>query len=76
MSDPQLYRGKDEIEHWRERDPIELFAKKLAARRLLTKAQRAGVAQRVEEELQLAVDEAEAGPWEPVGDLTADVTSR
>ncbi len=29
MADPEEYRSKDEVEHWRERDPIPAYAAKL-----------------------------------------------
>ena len=29
MADPEEYRSKDEVEEWRERDPIQAFAKRL-----------------------------------------------
>ena len=32
MADPDLYRAKEEIEHWKERDPIALFEARLRER--------------------------------------------
>jgi pyruvate dehydrogenase E1 component alpha subunit len=71
MADPELYRAKEEVERWRERDPISLFAERLA----LTEEERAELETSVAAELQAAVEQAEAGPWEPVDDLLRDVTT-
>jgi TPP-dependent pyruvate/acetoin dehydrogenase alpha subunit len=71
MADPELYRSKDEVDSWRERDPIALFAERLA----LTAAETAELEASVSAELEAAVETAEAGPWEPVEDLLRDVTT-
>jgi len=73
MADPDLYRTKDEIEHWKERDPIALFSARLREARLLTDDDLARIEADVAAELEEAVAIAEAGPWEPVEDLTTDV---
>jgi pyruvate dehydrogenase E1 component alpha subunit len=73
MADPDLYRTKDEIEHWKERDPIALFSARLREARLLTDDDLARIEADVAAELDEAVAIAEAGPWEPVEDLTKDV---
>jgi TPP-dependent pyruvate/acetoin dehydrogenase alpha subunit len=75
MADPDLYRTKDEIEHWKERDPIETFTALLQEAGLLADADVAGLETEVAAEIAGAVVEAEAGPWEPVEDLTKDVTT-
>jgi pyruvate dehydrogenase E1 component alpha subunit len=76
MADPQLYRAKDEIEQWKVSDPISLFEARLRDWDLLADADR----ERIEADVAAAVDAAvafaEAGPWEPVEDLTKYVTSR
>jgi pyruvate dehydrogenase E1 component alpha subunit len=65
MYDPDLYRAKEEIEHWRERDPIDLLRARLAADD--------AALERLEREVAAVVDEAvafaEAGTPEPVEDL-------
>jgi pyruvate dehydrogenase E1 component alpha subunit len=76
MYDPDLYRTKDEIEGWKARDPITLFAAALQARDLLTAADLAAIEASVAAEVDAAVAEAEAGPWEPVEALLDDVHAR
>jgi pyruvate dehydrogenase E1 component alpha subunit len=73
MYDPDLYRGKDEIERWKARDPILIFTTALLAGGVLAEADLAAVEASVAVEIEAAVAEAEAGPWEPVEDLLRDV---
>ncbi len=58
--DPKRYRSEEEVEGWRRKDPITRFEIYLQRRRLLTKAKIAAIAQEVLEEIQAAVDAAEA----------------
>ena len=76
MYDPELYRSRDEVERWKARDPIALFASRLREWGLLTDADLAAIEASVAAEIQGAIAEAEAGPWEPVEDLTRDVYAR
>jgi pyruvate dehydrogenase E1 component alpha subunit len=71
MADPELYRSREEVEHWRERDPIELFAERFG----LTDEERSGLEASVAADIEAAVAVAEAGSWEPVEDLLEDVTT-
>ena len=73
MADPELYRAKDEVEQWKARDPIALFTGRLREWGLLTDADLAAIEASVAAEVDEAVAVAEAGPWEPVEDLTKDV---
>jgi pyruvate dehydrogenase E1 component alpha subunit len=73
MADPELYRTKEEVERWKRRDPIATFAARLREQALLSDADLAALAGAVEGEIEAAVAFAEAGPWEPVEDLTRGV---
>jgi pyruvate dehydrogenase E1 component alpha subunit len=70
MADPDLYRTKDEVEGWKERDPIALFTTRLRSAGLLDDDDLARLEADVGAELDEAVAFAEAGPFEPVEDLT------
>jgi pyruvate dehydrogenase E1 component subunit alpha len=72
-ADPELYRKKEEVAEWRQRDPIALFGARLRAAGLLSDADLASLEASVGGEIDEAVRAAEAGPWEPVEDLTRDV---
>jgi pyruvate dehydrogenase E1 component alpha subunit len=73
MFDPELYRTKAEVEHWKERDPIVTFTQRCLAAGALTDDEVAAIRRSAEEELADAVAYADAGTWEPVEDLTRDV---
>ena len=75
MFDSELYRTKDEVAEWRERDPIELLASRMTAAGLLDEAGRAALEAEVTAEVEAAVAFAEAGTWEPVEELTRFVVS-
>jgi pyruvate dehydrogenase E1 component alpha subunit len=73
MADPDLYRSKEEIEEWKKRDPLARFEARLRAWGMLDDAGRARLEAEVSAEIDEAVRFAEAGPWEPVENLLADV---
>jgi pyruvate dehydrogenase E1 component alpha subunit len=73
MYDPELYRTKAEVEKWKDKDPLAMFAASLRAAGMLTDAQRAALEADVEQEIARAVAFAEAGTWEPVENLERDV---
>jgi len=73
MSDPDLYRTKEEIEKWKQRDPISTFEHRLRDRGLLTDSDLSRIESEVALEITEAVEFAEAGEFEPVEDLLNDV---
>jgi len=75
MFDAELYRTKDEVRGWRDRDPIQLLQQQLAEKDLLDEADLQQMEQQVQEEIAAAVAFAEAGTWEPVADLERFVYS-
>ena len=72
-SDRNLYRSKDEIESWRENDPIGRLEQELVAQGRFDE----GDLRDIEREAQRAIDEAiayaKASPDPDVNDLTRDV---
>jgi len=75
MFDPELYRSKEEVEMWKERDPIDLLGGQLTSEGVLTEGGMTALEAEVAEEIEGAVAFAEAGTWEPVEDLTRFVYS-
>ncbi|HSB87251.1 MAG TPA: thiamine pyrophosphate-dependent enzyme, partial [Ilumatobacteraceae bacterium] len=73
MYDPELYRSKDEVAHWRERDPIEMFVGRLRSEGLLDDAVLAEIEKDVAATVDAAVAFADAGTLEDVRDLTRHV---
>lgn len=76
MFDPDLYRDKDEVEHWRDRDPISLFHRQMTEAGLLTDDDLADTQATAEAEVADAVAFAEAGTLEPVETLGQHVYRR
>lgn len=73
MYDAQLYRDNDEIERWKKHGPLVRFEARLRSADLLDDSTLAAIEAEVAREVEAAVAFAEAGTWEPVGDLTKDV---
>ncbi len=69
MYDPDLYRTKEEIATWRERDPLPALIGRLEAEELLEDGEVDGLEGSVAAEIEEAVAFAEAGTPEPVEDL-------
>jgi pyruvate dehydrogenase E1 component alpha subunit len=75
MYDPELYRSKDEVDVWRQRDPIQLFAIRMRAAGVLDDEALAMLEKEVATEIDEAVAFAEGGHPEPIEDLTRFVYS-
>jgi pyruvate dehydrogenase E1 component alpha subunit len=75
MYDPQLYRSKDEVEQWKQRDPILLYGERIVAAGLLDTAERERLEREIANEIDDAVAFAEAGHLEPVEELERFVYS-
>jgi pyruvate dehydrogenase E1 component alpha subunit len=79
MYDPDRYRDKDEIERWKQVDPIPALASRLVADGLMTGPEveqyQAEVEAVVEAEVAAAIATADAAPLEPVEHLTRYVTT-
>lgn len=73
MYDAELYRGKDEVEQWKQRDPISAFVERLREEAMLTDQDLTAMEASVATEVAQAVAFAEESPWEPVADLLKDV---
>jgi pyruvate dehydrogenase E1 component alpha subunit len=75
MFDPERYRDKSEVAQWRERDPIQLLAKRLTDEGLLDDGTMGDIERDATAEVDDAVAFAEAGTLEPVDQLTRWVVS-
>lgn len=75
MFDAELYRDKQEVARWREKDPILDFSAYLKDQHMLSDEDLQRLEKDVAAEVQRAVDFAEAGTWENTADLTRFVHS-
>jgi pyruvate dehydrogenase E1 component alpha subunit len=74
MFDPELYRSKEEVAKWKERDPIDLLVRRLEGQ--VGDAEIAAMRAEVEREVEASVEHAETSPYEPVEELETDVYAR
>jgi len=75
MYDPDRYRDKGEIEHWRERDPLTIAGQRLVASGVASDDDLKDIDTEVIAEVDAAVAFAEMGTHEDVAELTRFVTS-
>lgn len=73
MYDAELYRSKDEVEKWKQRDPIRLFLNRMMEEGTLKDEDMKTLEADIAKEVNEAVAFAEVGLWEPVEDLLRDV---
>lgn len=73
MADAGRYRTAEEVEEWRRRDPIYIFRSQLERANLLTSEQAQAIDDEVEQQVDAAVDFAEASPFPDVSTLYDDV---
>ena len=73
MSDPQKYRSKDEVEEYKEQDPIETTKAKLIENFGVTELQIEAINDRIKQVVDEAVKFAEESPWPNDDELLKDV---
>ena len=73
MSDPQKYRTKDEVEEYKEKDPIEHTKNMLLKNFGVTEEEIEVINERVKEEVDESVQFAEDSPWPSDDELLKDV---
>ena len=73
MSDPQKYRTKEEVEQYKERDPIEVVREKLSKGFGVSEAEIEEIHDRVKHEVEESVRFAEESPWPDDDELLKDV---
>jgi len=63
MGDPLRYRTKDEVEKWRGDDPIGILERLIYEQKAATKEELEKIDERVEKEIEEAVEYAEKSPF-------------
>jgi pyruvate dehydrogenase E1 component alpha subunit len=61
-ADPEVYREREEVEEWREKDPIETFARSCVEEGVLGEREVQEVRDKAEEQVKEAVEFADASP--------------
>jgi TPP-dependent pyruvate/acetoin dehydrogenase alpha subunit len=75
MYDAELYRSKQEVAQWKQRDPITMLERQLRVNGLVVDGETPKMESVIADEIADAEAFAEAGTWEPLEDLTKDVYS-
>jgi pyruvate dehydrogenase E1 component alpha subunit len=73
MSDPQKYRTKEEVEEYKQRDPIDHVIKVLTEEYKVPQTEIDAIAERVRLEVEESVQFAEESPWPSDDELLKDV---
>lgn len=73
MSDPQKYRTKEEVEEYKQRDPIDHVLSKLQKDYKVTDADIEAINERVRLQVEESVQFAEESPWPDNDELLKDV---
>jgi pyruvate dehydrogenase E1 component alpha subunit len=73
MADPEEYRTKEQVEHWRARDPLITFGDRLVAEGVLTTQEREEIDRAAIEKVDAAVLFAENSPFPSPESLYDDV---
>lgn len=73
VSDPQKYRSKEEIEEYKEKDPVEVVLKTILANNFATEEEIKIINDRVEEAVVASVKFAEESPWPDDSEILKDV---
>jgi pyruvate dehydrogenase E1 component alpha subunit len=73
MADPEQYRTKEEVAHWRERDPLPAFGELLVREGVIEESERERIDERAVALVDEAVEFAEASPFPAPESLYDDV---
>ncbi|HEX2016497.1 MAG TPA: pyruvate dehydrogenase (acetyl-transferring) E1 component subunit alpha [Solirubrobacteraceae bacterium] len=73
MADPEEYRTREQVEQWRQRDPLMVFGQRLVAEGTLTEAELVQIDQEALERVEAAVQFADASPFPSPDSLYDDV---
>lgn len=73
ISDPQKYRKKEEVETYREQDPIEKVLKTIRENKFATEEEIEEINKRINETVENSVKFAEESPWPAEDELLKDV---
>ena len=76
MFDAELYRDKREVEGWKQHGPIHTFTDRLKSAGMMDEADFALIDREAMQEVDAAVQFAEAGTWEAAERLLDDVVAR
>src|SRR5204863_414681 len=68
-ANPEVYRTKEEVEEWRQKDPVKVFRDRLLADQLISEGYLEELRERLEREVIAAVEFADSSPEPPLESL-------
>jgi pyruvate dehydrogenase E1 component alpha subunit len=68
-ADPEVYRTKDEVEEWRQKDPVKVFRDRLLAEGVISEDYLQDLRERLERRVMEAVEFADNSPEPPLESL-------
>jgi pyruvate dehydrogenase E1 component alpha subunit len=68
-ADPEVYRSKEEVEEWRQKDPVKIFRDRLLDEGVLSEEDVEAMRERIEARVLGAVEFADASPEPPLESL-------
>ena len=75
ISDPQKYRTKEEVDEYKQRDPIQLVLSTILKNKYATKEEIAAIDQRVNDKVEASVKFAEESPWPSDDEVFKDIVT-
>lgn len=73
ISDPQKYRTKDEVDEYKQRDPIQQVMNTILKSKFATKEELEKIDKRVSEKVEASVKFAEESPWPNDDEVLKDI---
>ena len=73
ISDPQKYRAKEEVEEYKQRDPIQQIVKTMMDNKLATPKDLEDIDKRVADKVSASVKFAEESPWPDDDEVYKDI---
>lgn len=72
VSDPATYRTKEEVDSYKEKDPIKVLEEQMVKKKIATQAEIDAIKDKIKEEIDDAVKFSEESPWPEPGELYTD----
>lgn len=73
ISDPQKYRTKEEVEEYKQRDPIEMVLSTIKEKKFATEEQINSINQEINDHVEQSVKFAEESPWPDDSEVLKDI---
>lgn len=73
ISDPQKYRTKEEVEEYKQRDPLELVLRTIKERKIATEEQVSAINKEINDIVAESVRFAEESPWPDDNEVLKDI---